>query len=33
VGFRDNPDFRFGVGYHFGVKTGATNSHPRPRRH
>jgi hypothetical protein len=29
---RDDPDFRLGVGYHFGVKTGRSSaSHPKPR--
>ena len=31
---RDDPDVRFGVGYHFGVKRGtSTNRDPKPRRH
>jgi hypothetical protein len=28
---RDDPDFRLGVGYHFGVKTGRSTSRPKSR--
>jgi ribosomal protein L27 len=30
---RDDPDFRLSLGYHFGMKTGRTATHSKPRRH